>query len=338
MDTNRPHDINQLIVGDLGNEEVVVVACDDGDVISYHVRSIFLAIDEGANIVFGPDHHEHQKLKRYGQSGWANLILPVVDPHSTPGFRILAAWFHENVGASAWGLATHKGNKLLAVSSNTKDINVFAPSLSSDLDRAASPEYIPQKNVKRYTAWETRNSSTLSDPFLCRQAGRKVTLRGHVTNIPNIAFCDNSLDSKGRYLASVDIDGHTFVWDIWGGTRIFENFENTGPRKSVTLPATRTYTHESGTRGWAVACLDPRTSRLRYVIRHLGTSGEANSKGRASHSTFRCFTLVLFWNTVCRSVSSPLFACVDLSWDQISDRARGFLTRMFPFLLLLQSV
>ncbi|KAL9067824.1 MAG: hypothetical protein Q9161_006642 [Pseudevernia consocians] len=229
LDPSRPHAVNHLIVGDIGDEEVVVVACDDGDVISYFVRSICLAMEEGAKTIFEPDPYENQKLKRYRQSDWANLILPVVDPHRTSGFRVLAAWFHENVGASAWGLATHKALKLLAVSSNTKEINVYAPSLSSDGNQSFHSTYLPPKRLERYMTWqqgEKRNSSALRD----RSLGKKVTLRGHVANIPNIAFCDNNLDPEGWYLASTDIDGHTFVWDIWGATPILETLGNAGPQ------------------------------------------------------------------------------------------------------------
>lgn len=265
MDASRPHAVNHLIVGDIGDEEIVVVACDDGDVISYYVRSICLAIDEGAKTVFEPDPFENQKLKRYRQSGWANLILPVVDSHRTPGFRVLAAWFHENVGASAWGLATHKALKLLAVSSNTKEVNVYAPSLSPDGNQSFRSTYLTPKRLERYMTWqqgETRNSTALRD----RSLGKKITLRGHMANIPNIAFCDNDLDPEGWYLASTDINGNTFVWDIWGGTPILETSGNVGPRKLLGFLLVALLLMELDARGWAVACLDPRISRLRYVV------------------------------------------------------------------------
>ena len=206
-------------------------ACDDGDVISYTVRSISLAIDEGAKIVFGPDTFKDQQLKRYRQSGRANLILPVADPERIPGFRGLAAWFHENVGASAWGLATHKDARLLAVSSNTTEVNVFVPSLSphrplerdvnantSDVNRTLNLTPSLPDTAERYSAWDVRNSTTSRDLSL----GKKITLRGHGTNIPNIAFCNNSLDPEGTYLASTDIDGYTMVWNVWSCTRVLE--------------------------------------------------------------------------------------------------------------------
>ena len=241
----------------MGEEEIIVVACDDGDVISYTVRSISLAINESAKIIFSSDLYDDQRFKRHRDSGCANLILPLADPQD---FRALVPWFHENVGASAWGLAMHKRAMLLAVSSNTKEINVFAPSLSRNRERAPRSEYPPPKRMERYMVCETRTHIALKD----RSLGKRVVLRGHAANIPNIAFCDNSLDLEGTYLASTDIDGYTIVWNIKDGTRVLETLGNTGPRKSTRrFLWLHFYSFSSDARGWAVACLDPRSSRLR---------------------------------------------------------------------------
>ena len=224
--------MNHLIVGDIGDEEVVVVACDDGDVISYTVRSISLAIDEQAETVFGREPDRKQGIPWTGPIGWTNMILPVVDPNECLGYRTLAPWFHENVGASAWGLATHKHAMLLAVSSNIKDVHVFAPSLRSERHEAV-PKICPDPQMlERFTAWKNGSATTLKD----RSIGRKVTLQGHAANIPNIAFCDNTLDLEGMYLTSTDIDGHTIIWDIWRGARVIENFEDHGACKSNEVP------------------------------------------------------------------------------------------------------
>ena len=227
LDMSRPHAVNHLIVGDIGDEEVVVVACDDGDVISYTVRSISLAIDEKAETVFGHEPSRKQGITSTGLTGWTNMILPVVGPNECLGCRILAPWFHENVGASAWGLATHKQAMLLAVSSNSKDVHVFAPSL-------AVPKTNPgPQTLQRFTPW--RNGSAIRD----RTVGRIVTLQGHAANIPNIAFCDNTLDLGGMYLTSTDIDGHTIIWDIWRGARIIEIYQFQGACKPNGVPLLR---------------------------------------------------------------------------------------------------
>ena len=222
MDVNRPQAVNHLIIGDIGDEEVVVVACDGGDVISYTVRSLCLAIHEGAKTVFEPDPFDVQILKRYSETGRANLFLPVADSERTPAYRVLPAWFHENVGASAWGLATHKNSRVLAVSSNTKEIIIFAPSLSPKWSKPFRSKHPSLKTGERYMTCEPWGSTALRD----RSHGRKIILRGHAANIPNIAFCDNSLDSDGNYLASTDIDGCTIVWDIRSGIRILETTGN----------------------------------------------------------------------------------------------------------------
>ncbi len=242
-----------------------MVACDDGEVISYSVRSISLAIEEGARTVYGLDSCKDAELRRLGRQ---NFILPIADwdPDRVSG-RLLAPWFHENVGASAWGLATHKRALLLAVSSNTQQITVFAPSLSPERSGVSDWMDPPVNSHERYTVRETKNSIGFRD----RSLGRKVVLRGHTANIPNIAFCDNDLDPEGKYLVSTDINGETIIWDIWLGIDILATLANSSPRKSN--PANRNFSDSnelaSPERGWGIACLDPRTSRLRYVTRRV---------------------------------------------------------------------
>ena len=233
LDKSKPHAVNHLIVGEIGNEEVVVVACDDGDVISYFVRSISLAIDERVKLIVEPGSLPDQLSLRSRQEGRENMILPDVNPDQIPGCRPLAAWFHENVGASAWGLAMHRLNALLAVSSNTRNIHVFAPAFNP----ATGPEAFNEmdkatETIERYTAWETRSKILLRD----RTLGRKITLQGHRSNIPNIAFCDSTLDPEANYLASTDISGYTAVWNIWRWTRILELLQNSDFRKSNKIP------------------------------------------------------------------------------------------------------
>ena len=227
LDPSRPHAVNHLIVGDLGDEEVVVVACDDGDVLSYTVRSISLAIKERAKHVSGPDPYGDQGNIRSTPNRWTNKILPVIDSDLNPGCRTLTAWFHENVGLSAWGLATHKHARLLAVSSNTQDIQVFAPSLSSERDGVLHQTCLTPESIQRFTAWENGSATALAD----RSIGRIVTLQGHTENIPSVAFCDNVLDLKGRYLVSTDIDGYTIIWDIWQRTQVIQLIDSCGPRE-----------------------------------------------------------------------------------------------------------
>lgn len=40
LDQKHPHDVNHLIVREFGSEEILVVACDDGDIIAYQTQSL----------------------------------------------------------------------------------------------------------------------------------------------------------------------------------------------------------------------------------------------------------------------------------------------------------
>lgn len=40
IDSTSPHCVNSMIVGDLGSQEILLIACDDGDIIGFYVRNI----------------------------------------------------------------------------------------------------------------------------------------------------------------------------------------------------------------------------------------------------------------------------------------------------------
>ncbi len=183
-----PHAVNHLIVADLGKEEILVVACDDGDVISYMTRSIGLVIDQS---------------------------IPLRKP-----------WFSQNVGASAWGLAVHTQACLLAVSSNSHRIEVFAPSLwhhescdqMLDKCRPQCEDYVESQLCSCDGHW----MQMLSDMPGHRLNSWKFSLSAHFSNVPNLAFCNSDLDREGRFLVSTDIENNTFVWDIYLGHVVHE--------------------------------------------------------------------------------------------------------------------
>lgn len=217
-----------MIVGDIGQEEILLVSCDDGDVIAFTTGSFERAIQE--------NHSEFPDI----------------------GLRI-SAFFVENVGQSAWGLAIHKAARLIAVSANTHEVTVFAFALG----RASSPESNPEEedgifasSVDELNGIDHWNS--LTGPYRPEERATrniKVTLTDHDTNIPSISFCNSEADPYGQYLASTDIDGRTFVWDVWQ-QKIIDDLSaggSTGGRSSSTRYG-----------GWAVICLDPRTFRTTH--------------------------------------------------------------------------
>jgi len=102
MNPSIPHAINNLIIGEFGIEEILVVARDNGDVDSYLVR------------------HIHDSLKRAQQNDLCKLTTN------------LKPFFQRNVGKSAWGIAVHKNARYIAVSSNNHDVHIFAFALVDD--------------------------------------------------------------------------------------------------------------------------------------------------------------------------------------------------------------
>ncbi|KAK3935986.1 hypothetical protein QBC46DRAFT_270540 [Diplogelasinospora grovesii] len=202
------HQINQMMVGDLGNLEVVYFAFDDGDVSAYYTHAI-------AQCILSNGEHRHRHKSEAG---------------GAPRMEVPKQFFHENVGTSAWGLAIHAQSRLLAVSSNYREVTVFAFSMNQDKrrknqkKRGASQDYAPPHQ----TALE------LEKHFQSRTRTWRIVLplgqEGH--NIPSIAFADDENGYADKVVA-VDIPGNIWILDIWKigaspivyppGPRIIEN-------------------------------------------------------------------------------------------------------------------
>ncbi|TKA76113.1 hypothetical protein B0A49_03514 [Cryomyces minteri] len=88
IDPQNPHGINNLVIGFLGNEEIIAVVCDDGDVIAHYTQDFNDAVERRQT----PD----------------SLDAPPDD--------LSPVFFHANVGMSAWGLAIHTEARMIAVS------------------------------------------------------------------------------------------------------------------------------------------------------------------------------------------------------------------------------
>lgn len=86
-------------------------------------------------------------------------------------------------------------------------------------------------NVGNFSDKEIHEMSNPSETFLTEHCPKKrpydifIFLRGHQANIPNIAFCNNDLDTLGQYLVSTDIEGKTTVWDVWRA-RVIRSFRH----------------------------------------------------------------------------------------------------------------
>lgn len=274
---------------------MIVAVCDDGDVLAYTTRSIRETIEN------------------------ARIGNEVELPNTATVKRIL----FRNVVKSAWGIAIHKAARLIAVSANTHKITVFAfalyrePSLyrpgslkdrevlskASKLDDDGPFQELSDHSEDkdflqsirfRYGPNEWISASPFSHLILLRSRyNLEVTLEGHRNNIPDIAFCNTAADPAGRYLVSTDLNGATFVWDIWR-RKILANLTShhnllSKYKPFKNQPQDRLAPHAASELGWCVACLDPQSFRYASTIEgmygcptisdHIGNiySGESRS-------------------------------------------------------------
>ncbi|KAM3426364.1 hypothetical protein MY4824_010001 [Beauveria thailandica] len=219
VDQIVPHSVNHLTTGFLGNKEIVVACCDDGEVYAYYTREIaeWIALQENS---------------------------PLAHPAGPKRFRCALAkppthFFRENVGVSAWGLAVHRQSRLIAVSSNRREVTVFAFAL---------------QRLRKTRQQQEEEDATFDGPaaYVRRRSKnwRIVIALGQTTsNIPNISFID---DEKGgaEKVAAVDIDGCAWIADIWNASQPVSAIRSTDP----SLRRSEESIGDSS-RGWGVLAL-----------------------------------------------------------------------------------
>ena len=216
-DPGHPHGINHLIAGLLGTKEIILFACDDGDVMAYYTYKIACEI-------------EFKIVARENNS----------DPKPSEGCSQIRPFFHQNVNKSAWGLAIHTISRKIAVSSNTAIIHVFNFGLVSNTSKEST---VSQDQWPVYAAPN-------NDDIGCNA---HVRLNGHGTNTPTVAFDNSGQDPEGRYLISADIGNEVRVWDLWTG-RATGAFGENGAFGSKLLEMRL---DGSITMGWSCLCIDP---------------------------------------------------------------------------------
>ncbi|RYP56477.1 hypothetical protein DL771_011796 [Monosporascus sp. 5C6A] len=204
IDRDNPHQVNHLIVGDLGDEEILLLAYDDGDVIAYYTRHIDNALVQGE------------------EDGVDNT-------------RLVQPFFHENVAKSAWGLAVHKKSRLIAVGSNMHNVTVFIFALTGDPYHhipGADPAELFRNLVKDAsgnllnpsgTSWanldeeqRAQKAAAMENVVRRRDANWRILLEtnSYGNNIPNVAFT-NDADGEAEKIAAVDVSGNLWLMDIW---------------------------------------------------------------------------------------------------------------------------
>ncbi|OQE21981.1 hypothetical protein PENSTE_c011G01135 [Penicillium steckii] len=249
IDRMNPHTINNILVDDLGRDEVLLLATDSGNVCGYHVEAIYSAV------------------KRCAKSGYKR---PFDGAEVSP-------FFVENVGMSAWGLATHKYARLIAISANTGLITIYAFALVDPAAEDRDDETEPSDDISTGTnatdqTWEPVESRKQLYqlhqlmPRHYRTRNLRLTYRGHFDNIPCVSFANFDLNPNGMWMVSTDISNRLIVWRIW---------DDLWPSR-VYYPG-----HPSNNppqRGWSVIPLDPRTFRpCRTVEEACGCKPDAQN-------------------------------------------------------------
>jgi hypothetical protein len=259
IDKDSPHAINHLLVGDLGNEEILLVARDSGNIDAYHTRGIKDAINK--------------EPYRFSKEGHADFV----------GLR---AFFSQWVHRSAWGLAIHKEARMIAVSANRDPrfnaedphakITVFAFALSGAREaELVNDSDEDQESSAADSEWRTwRPDSVLWDQRIPpRNHNYKIVLdEGHHNNIPSISFSNTIEDQMGMWLFSTDIEGDMIAWNVW--KKEIVNCWTTATNLPGEMPlrvgrgvhreaiivrgAARRIDGGETDRGWIVAALDPR--------------------------------------------------------------------------------
>ena len=243
----HPHDINHLIVGDLGSEEILLVSTDSGNVTAYHTKAIYEAAQRD------PYHFSPE-----GQSDFVGL----------------RSFFSQWVRESAWGLAIHKAGRMIAVSANVTElvcdddlsakVTVFAFALSPRIDHAEdSDEDDHTDGEADHTEWHNWDPSSSNEPVPQRDRNYKTILAGvdgHSSNIPSISFVNTEEDPEGSWLLSCDIYGDTKCWQIWRGVchgtwDFAEGFDALRRRRQRRTDG-----------GWMVAALEPSSFRPAHTM------------------------------------------------------------------------
>ncbi|KOS16689.1 hypothetical protein ESCO_004860 [Escovopsis weberi] len=213
VDRANPHTINHLITGMLGGEEIVVAAFDDGDVVAYLVRDV-------VDYVFGNSSRPMCITSRHKK---ARVRSPP------------KAFFHENVGRSAWGLAVHAKSRLLAVSSNRCEVTVFAFSLTSC--RGSGGQQVSES----CDCCPRCQAAASGIPRRERNWRILIVFTSEASNIPNISFLD-SRNGQAEMICAVDILGALWFAPIW---KAFQSVTRIGPSQEKAFRSEESWPNTS---------------------------------------------------------------------------------------------
>lgn len=166
----------------LGQDEILLITCDDGDVIGYRTEEIQRVVDRRREA--SDDEHE----------------ILVEEPVRT--------FLHRNVGASAWGLAIHQEARMIAISANTHKVTVIAYALAQPGEHSDNSSVASASDMEGCS--DDGDTTDFPSP---RRQNHIITLSAR-HNIPSVSFNNSGDDKVGRWLSSCSINGETSIWDL----------------------------------------------------------------------------------------------------------------------------
>lgn len=192
IDVDHHHQVNHLIVGELGNKEVLLYAFDDGDVVAYYTSAIATYCT--------------RKQERRSQT------------------TVPQPFFCDTVGKSAWGLAIHRQSRLIAVSSNLHEVTVFAFALKrKKSDRLETRVPTAESSNRPSQSLCVLEPRELETRLRSRERTWRILLPVGTdgSNLSSISFMDDE-DGEAERIAAHDIFGTCWLLDIWrvGSTTI----------------------------------------------------------------------------------------------------------------------
>lgn len=224
LDPTFPHQANHLIIGRFGDQEILLIAYDDGDVIAYYTRAI------------------EEDIIRYESCSDGKASSATTKP-----------FFQENVQISAWGLAIHSQSRLIAVGSNLHTVTVFAPALTGHPYQSNKHVWntVHKNAIGMSIAGNLRlqQSNATNESWMRRRDANWMITLGTTPqgdNIPNIAFSSDETGTADNVVA-IDVKGNIWLMPIWAfGTpsRKIPAIHRGSPN---TLPG-----HIGRPRGWGV--------------------------------------------------------------------------------------
>ncbi|KAI5294353.1 hypothetical protein KEM52_004199 [Ascosphaera acerosa] len=239
------HTINHMIIGELGTEEVLVFATESGNVGAFHVSSIASVLEE---VRVEPP--------------------PRYDPLEAG--RKVRCFFTKWIGASAWGLATHKQARLIAVSANNRKVSVFALGLhclschgrSSTRRERVPCEPEPQGWIQIHSDEALREHHKRL-PCDRRSTNVHLIYHGHGNNIPSVSFDESGDDPTDIFMLSVDIENVIIIWRVWKSVtpwRVLKTHLLSVPRMGYSG------VHRGSRRGWGVLALNRQHFRTKTMV------------------------------------------------------------------------